>query len=841
MLERGVNLVGRQGLIEQLACQMGQDKALVTLHGAPGVGKSALAGAWLCGQDALRVDLCGVQRPEDAAALLVRALEGKMPEEGGLDAIMDRVVAASAGAPKLWLIEHLDHLAEPLAPWLARLHLRLDAVRWLITSRQPLHVQSERVLEVPPLRWDAQDPHTSPAGALFCQRAQLDPQSLDGSERAALAKVLELTSGVALAIELAAARHRYLGLEALAQELEQGLLKMRSKMRDVPQRHRTLTGALELSWSALGPQERRALGALTVLVGSFDRDAALAVMGPDVDGDEMLEALCDRALLQIHHDKARVHFSLLEPVRAFVVQNDLSEVLQEAAQRHAAFFTRDACQWFDDIRRTSRRIARCHAVQPQLEAIWQAHIHSASQAGCQYSLSAALLLSQFYADNGPDKDGIWRLRRALEQSQAHDDALTVALRQRVQLALTRMEIRRRGLIDEDRTVLEGLFKAVEHSDPPLACHALYALAFALDVKRDPEGVVLFERVIELAQGPSKSLAGQALRLRAGVIGRQGEALLQSALEIFEQCNDAYGKTLVLSELGTLHAIYGQQARGFELLDQATAQARVLGIKMLVLYIKRLRARACVATDDMAQAAELLQEILVADLSLDRRWEACFTTLQLSWVLLESGRVNEALSKLARLSTLSKGLAMSPRVEDIQRLLQAKAAMLQGASSQEGVEALEAVAKRHPGKRFRGASLLALAWRSVEAHVHPAANQPPQARFCAEGGWFECVRRDRVHLQHRQALKDILAALVQHRTQHPGQGLDVNTLFEAGWPGQQIQFESMRSRVYAAIRALRKMGLQDILVRLPEQGYALDPVVEVEIVNEGVQGTQIHIK
>lgn len=87
-------------------------------------------------------------------------------------------------------------------------------------------------------------------------------------------------------------------------------------------------------------------------------------------------------------------------------------------------------------------------------------------------------------------------------------------------------------------------------------------------------------------------------------------------------------------------------------------------------------------------------------------------------------------------------------------------------------------------------------------------------------WFELDDQARVDLSRRKALRLVLEALIQAHQEAQPSALDVHALFERGWPGQQIAHEQAVERVYWAIRTLRSLGLESVLLTLDE-GYALD--------------------
>lgn len=92
----------------------------------------------------------------------------------------------------------------------------------------------------------------------------------------------------------------------------------------------------------------------------------------------------------------------------------------------------------------------------------------------------------------------------------------------------------------------------------------------------------------------------------------------------------------------------------------------------------------------------------------------------------------------------------------------------------------------------------------------------------EARWVE-VNGRHIKLERRQAPRRILARLcdLAHRT--PTATLTVERLFEAGWPGESIRYESQVKRVHTAIWTLRKMGLGEVL-RTIDKGYCLDASV-----------------
>jgi len=90
----------------------------------------------------------------------------------------------------------------------------------------------------------------------------------------------------------------------------------------------------------------------------------------------------------------------------------------------------------------------------------------------------------------------------------------------------------------------------------------------------------------------------------------------------------------------------------------------------------------------------------------------------------------------------------------------------------------------------------------------------------DGTWFQ-TPAGRVDVARRGAVRRILVALSSARVESGARALTVDELFEIGWPGERIPYESQVRRVYTAIWTLRTLGLDGLLLTRDE-GYLLDP-------------------
>ena len=279
---------------------------ILTLTGPGGSGKTRLAlgvaqpvrdrfphGTWF-------VDLAAVRdtsmlEPAIASTLGLR----DSAERSMTDALRAHLRERAA----LLVLDNLEQLLPPGADVVASIARGAPEVRFLITSRELLRIGGERGYPVPPLGTDA-------GVALFEARATaLRPDLALGEDgRAIVRQICERLFGLPLAIELAAARVRLLSPALILERLTSSL-DLAGGSRDLPERQRTLRGAMAWSHDLLAEPERRLFRRLGVFAGGWTAELAAQVADPDgdlgVDILEGLESLADKSLVRIEAAAAR--------------------------------------------------------------------------------------------------------------------------------------------------------------------------------------------------------------------------------------------------------------------------------------------------------------------------------------------------------------------------------------------------------------------------------------------------------------------------------------------------------------------------------------------------------
>ena len=304
-------IVGDRGVVARALEGLGRHERLVVLVGPGGVGKTrrALAVAEALaesGRDVVWVPLEDVTTAEDACAAVAQGL-------GVRD--LDDPAESLAGRTEVLLLDNLEQIAG-LAQPVQRLLEAVGTLQVLATSRSPLGVRGERVLEVQPL--DAE----TDAVTLFTERAQSSNPAFDlDACRGDVVRICMALDGLPLALELASARTSLFSAAELAAELA-----AHPEAVDVEStagtgaRQGSLHGLVDWSLALLPERSRELLVRLSAVPASFDLDTASAVA--DVMGLTATEArqavveLVRGALLRSVEDEAGRRFTMLNTVRS---------------------------------------------------------------------------------------------------------------------------------------------------------------------------------------------------------------------------------------------------------------------------------------------------------------------------------------------------------------------------------------------------------------------------------------------------------------------------------------------------------------------------------------------
>jgi predicted ATPase/DNA-binding winged helix-turn-helix (wHTH) protein len=326
----------------------------VTVTGPGGIGKTtiALAVAHAASTDfaddaVCFVDLGSLSGPGDVLTVLASAL-GSVPQAADPEL---HIQAFLANRPFLIVLDSCEHVIETVATLCERLFLALPMLHLLATSREALRVEGECVHLLAPLLSPTEEVPSaaaalaSPAVQLFMERASSSGHrsALTDEEAPIVADICRQLDGIALAIELAAARVGSLGIAGTADLLNNGGALLLQGRRSALPRHQTLHALLDWSFQLLTNEEQITLSRLSVFAGGFGFDAIVAVV-KDLGVTRQMVAnmvvnLADKSLVSIVAANGSNVYRLLDTTREYAAAK-LAEGGQAGAvaRHHALYF-----------------------------------------------------------------------------------------------------------------------------------------------------------------------------------------------------------------------------------------------------------------------------------------------------------------------------------------------------------------------------------------------------------------------------------------------------------------------------------------------------------------------
>lgn len=344
------DFIGREQELAELAALIGEHR-LVTVIGTGGIGKTRLGlevgrriapsfrdGIWLA-------ELAPLGDPALVATVTKAALG---LQEGARPWGLERLAAALHTKRLLLVLDNCEHVIAAAAAEAEILLHAAPGAHILATSQEPLGIDGECVYRLHPLSVPMES-GTAREGMLghdavrlFVARARAaDPRfALDDGVAATVATICRRLDGIPLAIELAAARAATLGVDGLAERLDDRFHLLTGGRRTALPRYQTLRATLDWSYGLLSPSDQVVLRRLAVFAGSFNLDAAARVVGDETLSEwavvDHVAELVDKSLVVIDTDDADRRYRLLETTRAYALEKLAdSREFDALARRHA--------------------------------------------------------------------------------------------------------------------------------------------------------------------------------------------------------------------------------------------------------------------------------------------------------------------------------------------------------------------------------------------------------------------------------------------------------------------------------------------------------------------------
>jgi predicted ATPase/DNA-binding SARP family transcriptional activator len=428
-------LVGRSLELASVTALLGrEDTRLVTLTGPGGTGKTTLAVAAADARGgAPLVDLSPVSDP----TLVVPSIATRLgiDEEQGESPIATLARAVADRPRTLVVLDNLEHLPASFVDVAALLEAA-PALQILATSRAPLRLSLEHEYRVPPLAVpdagsaDPDEISTAAAVRLYVERARetVPDFALTAANAESVARITRALDGLPLAIELAAARVRVLGVEGTANRLGEALALLTRTAPDLPERQRSLRAAVDWSVRLLEPAARHVLVVLAVFPGGATLDAVEQVAEPGTDVASALDALLDASLVTSALDaRGEPRFAMLETIRAYAADElEQGDPRHEVRRRQLAWCIALADD--DEPRYWERGTDWLDRVEPELANVRAGLDFARAQDDVTGELHLVASMRHYWRVRGHGIEARRRLEEALERA----DGVEPQLRARVE-------------------------------------------------------------------------------------------------------------------------------------------------------------------------------------------------------------------------------------------------------------------------------------------------------------------------------------------------------------------------------------------------------------------------
>ena len=305
---------------------------MVSIVGPGGIGKTTVAIEVMRRHpgDAVLANLAEVESDDEVVTIVLDLFRaGRQTSEGLAEIVASKSV--------LVVLDNCEHVLGGVREVCRVLLEACPRVRLLATSRQPLGITGERPMLISPLR-------SADAAELFVRHASrsMGVDRAERIDRATVQRVCERLDHIPLAIELAAARLRVLGLEDLEDRLTDQMAMLADPRRSGSDRQKTMAATISWSLGLLDDTARDLFRSLSVFMSGATLDAIVVIanVADELEVIDLLEQLIFGSLVIQDDGRGRTRYRMLEPIRQFADTLLAVGEREDLSDRHARWVGR---------------------------------------------------------------------------------------------------------------------------------------------------------------------------------------------------------------------------------------------------------------------------------------------------------------------------------------------------------------------------------------------------------------------------------------------------------------------------------------------------------------------
>lgn len=662
------HFVGREGAIDTLHTLLRHHR-LVTLTGAGGIGKTRLA-LRVCEALALEfeagavvVELASISHPDLLFHAIGHAL--RLYESGGRH-MHQLVLDALRDLHLLLLLDNCEHLLADCAMLCQELLSHCPQLTILATSRERLHLSTEKVWETPAMDFPAEfaaltrrQIMAAEAPRLFAQRALWARRNVQWNDESAalVAALCRRLDGIPLAIEMAAAWMGSLELAEIAERLNLEFL-VAPEPGSVA-RHRTMRAVIDWSYRLLDADAQTLLARLAVFPGGWSAEAAIQVCADGDAGNSLaladipflLQTLVNKSLVQVEASEGRIiRYRVLETTRQFAWE-------KLVANGEPDHWRRRQCDYY--LAKTQEADASIRGSQTMEWLTWFAWERDNLRTVIDWAFADPTTRTQG-AQIAAAMDTFWWMRGEFSEGRQYletiitEAALPIAVQIRVLRALGVL-CWAQGDLPAARPVLEEAIRlALLDHNPYNAGWSLHCLQMLLLQQGEFASVeARSDQVEELFMRCEDGVGiGMTLVARATAIMRQGRndeaaAIIRSAYEILIAEADAIGIAEALTVWGIIDDFRQDLASMQQHYEEALPHLQAIDNRMGISHLINNLGVLAFRREAYAQAADYFLQSAEIDRGMGHRWWYAFKLINLAAALIRQGEHGLAATHLQR--------------------------------------------------------------------------------------------------------------------------------------------------------------------------------------------------